>query len=1286
LIAFAVGAAFFGACEMEGGLGGAVEWPSFTIAYNANGGIENSVHRHGATLELNANAFIREGHSFAGWARTPNGAIEFTDRQSVYNLATRDGEVITLFARWRAHTHTVVYNANGGDGHMAATVFTFDVAGYLRPNAFTRAPETFLGWSRSPNGHVEFRDGESVRNLTAIDEAVITLYARWGSGPYTVTFDINNGTGTVPDPQTVNAGSGMTLPGGDGFSRIGFTFAGWNTTSDGTGANFNAHATFTPTGNVTLFAKWIVTVTVTFDGNGGTGEAPAPQTVRAGNAVTIPGSGGLSRSGFTFAGWNTLPDGTGAHFSAGASYTPTGNFTLYARWIPIGATNNFTVSFNANGGAGTVPEQRVAEGSSITLPGAGGLSRAGHRFVGWNTRPDGTGDDLDAGATFRPTANTVLYARWTAFFTITFNANGGTGDVPAPQTVDEGSQITFPDGDGLSRDGFTFAGWNTLADGTGVNFSAGTAHTPIGNTVVYANWVHVDTGSSFTVTFNANGGTGTPPAPRIAPAGSAITLPGDGGLLKAGHTFGGWNTSADGMGTNFDVGAEYIPSGNITLYARWITITIFTVTFDVNGGEGTAPLPQTVAEGSAITLPGGGDLSKAGYAFGGWNTNAAGTGANFNVGATYTPNGNVTFYARWIPIFTVTFNANSGTGIPPAPQTVTQGSGITLPDAGGLTRSWHIFGGWNTNAAGTGTNFNVGATHIPSGSMVLYARWIAITAFTVTFDANEGTGTVPMPQTVAAGTSITIPGSGDLSRAGYAFGGWNTNAAGTGANFNVGATYTPSGNVTLYARWIPIFTVTFNANSGTGTPPAPQTVNQGSGITIPGGGDLSRAGYAFGGWNTNTAGTGANFNVGATYTPSGNVTLYARWIAITIFTVTFNANEGTGTAPIPQTVAAGSSITLPGGGGLSKTRHVFGGWNTNAAGTGTNFNAGTSFMPDGNVTLYARWVAVFTVTFNANNGTGTAPAPQTVNQGSSITLPGAGGLTRSGYTFGGWNTSADGTGTNFNIGALHMPNGSMVLYARWIAITIFTVTFNANGGAGTAPIPQTVAAGSGITLPGAGGLSKAGRVFGGWNTNAAGTGTSFSVGASFTPEGNVTLYAMWIAMMISAGGTHTVAIRDGELWTWGNNANGQLGDGTTTQRITPTRIGEATNWVHVSAGDSHTMAIRADGSLWAWGNAAEGRTGLGLMSGNTTTPFQVGTALDWVYVSAGTAHTLGIRRDGSLWAWGNNGSGRLGIGNTTNQNLPQQVGTDTNWACVDKSRKTAKISTKAQVSTLGTIS
>jgi len=157
---------------------------------------------------------------------------------------------------------------------------------------------------------------------------------------------------------------------------------------------------------------------------------------------------------------------------------------------------------------------------------------------------------------------------------------------------------------------------------------------------------------------------------------------------------------------------------------------------------------------------------------------------------------------------------------------------------------------------------------------------------------------------------------------------------------------------------------------------------------------------------------------------------------------------------------------------------------------------------------------------------------------------------------------------------------------------------------------------------------------------------------------------------VSVGATHTVAIRtDGSLWAWGMNWSGELGDGTTTIRLVPVRVGTDTNWVSVSAGRDYTMAIRTDGSLWAWGDNNFGKLGIGTSGRGTerNIPTRVGTATNWASVSSGAWHTAAVRTDGTLWTWGLNDRGQLGIGTSgrdEERTVPTRVGTGTNWASV----------------------
>jgi alpha-tubulin suppressor-like RCC1 family protein len=149
---------------------------------------------------------------------------------------------------------------------------------------------------------------------------------------------------------------------------------------------------------------------------------------------------------------------------------------------------------------------------------------------------------------------------------------------------------------------------------------------------------------------------------------------------------------------------------------------------------------------------------------------------------------------------------------------------------------------------------------------------------------------------------------------------------------------------------------------------------------------------------------------------------------------------------------------------------------------------------------------------------------------------------------------------------------------------------------------------------------------------------------------------------VSAGLNHTIGIKtNGTLWAWGDNSYGQVGDGTTTNRITPVQIGSETNWLFVSAGNNlYNVAILTDGTLWAWGQIYP----------VSSTPKQIGTDRNWATVSASDSYAMGIRTDGTLWAWGSMwGVPPSGDRNAVEiiiqyGNTPVRVGTAVNWASV----------------------
>ena len=149
----------------------------------------------------------------------------------------------------------------------------------------------------------------------------------------------------------------------------------------------------------------------------------------------------------------------------------------------------------------------------------------------------------------------------------------------------------------------------------------------------------------------------------------------------------------------------------------------------------------------------------------------------------------------------------------------------------------------------------------------------------------------------------------------------------------------------------------------------------------------------------------------------------------------------------------------------------------------------------------------------------------------------------------------------------------------------------------------------------------------------------------------------WAA--VSAGLGYALALRkDGSLWAWGGNNFGQLGVGDTTPRRSPTQVGSETDWAAASCLGHHSLALKRDGTLWAWGENGFGQLGVG-DSDDRDRPTQVGTSRDWVAIAPGGAasyHSLALKRDGTLWAWGLNKFGQLGLGDTTDRYAPAQVG------------------------------
>jgi YD repeat-containing protein len=151
-------------------------------------------------------------------------------------------------------------------------------------------------------------------------------------------------------------------------------------------------------------------------------------------------------------------------------------------------------------------------------------------------------------------------------------------------------------------------------------------------------------------------------------------------------------------------------------------------------------------------------------------------------------------------------------------------------------------------------------------------------------------------------------------------------------------------------------------------------------------------------------------------------------------------------------------------------------------------------------------------------------------------------------------------------------------------------------------------------------------------------------------------------LVVSPGGDATAAIKtSGTLWTWGSANRGVLGSNSITPpRSSPVQVGSLTNWATLSTGNRHTLAVKTDGTLWAWGYNRDGAIGDSSVA-NRSSPVQVGALTNWKLPATGSQRSCSIKTDGTLWAWGLNIFGQLGDGTVINRSSPVQVGALTDW-------------------------
>ena len=692
---------------------------------------------------------------------------------------------------------------------------------------------TFGGWFDGEGGTgTQYADGngEAVR---AWDKDVdTTLYPKWTANTYTVTFDKGDGTG---GSDSVTATFDSAMPAAEAPYITGYTFEGYFTEDgvqyyDGT---MTSVCDWDIASDTTLYAHWTHTVyTITFDHQGGSGADPV--TLYYGDALpvvaTVP-----TRLGYTFLGYFDEADGGNMWYSAEMVLVREGNYdreadtTLYAHW----QANTYMVMFNAGAGSG---------------------------------------------AHFRVTA--------------TFGEEMPALDPPAP----------VPNGELL-----LFAGYFDSPTGGTMYYDAElqSAHVwdKASDTTLFAHYV----GIPYYIEFDVNGGEGAMDTQEFAYYEAEALTPN--AFTRVGYEFDCWNTSADGTGTAYEDGAEIlnltdVQGTTITLYAQWTpkeytvilrgenVIPQYTVSFDLNGAEGTAPAAQTVTNTQGLAYPET-DPAHDGYIFAGWYDNADCTGTPFDFSADVTAD--VTLYAKWL-----TYNSSV--------EKILYAGENTINIVGGSTRQHFVFFAKVTETV----TFNVGKN-----------AWIFVND---TYNNTNGNTYGTLTKDCTAGTIYYI--------------GIESEKRNTGSSY-VGETYLnitasqPADGGMVIADWSGSGTVTYDSSFT---------------LTVP-----VKNGYEFLGWYDAedvqyTDGTGASVKVWDKDEESP--ILYAKWAPIE-YSITYELDGGENHADNPVTYTIESSeIVL---GAPTKEGYSFVGWTTDGVDTPTKeltIPAG-SF---GSITLTAHWV------------------------------------------------------------------------------------------------------------------------------------------------------------------------------------------------------------------------------------------------------------------------------------------------------------------------------------------
>ncbi len=846
---------------------------------------------------------------------------------------------------------------------------------------------------------------------------------------YPVTYDVNGGKGSVPDPAAGNY-SGYHVEGSivavnaPAPERDGYTFLGWSekklepvtSKEQADKAGVTTSVTMGDSA-VTLHAVWAKNPTVTFeDGHGGS--VIAAQTVPFGAGASVPAD--PKRTGYTFEGWQ------------GSFDEVYSDLTVEAAW----SANRYTVAFDGNGGEGSMEDMAMVYDEPENLA-PNGFARTGYTFVGWNAESDGSGKAYSdkqevSNLTAADGATVVLHAQWRPNeYAVVFDANDGDAVGEMGNQGFKYDAAAALNACGYELEGHTFAGWGTSPEGGRVDYADRQVVKNLtsedgGKVTLYAQW-SIDT---HTVVFTD--GMGGELSRDEVPHETSAKAPAE--PSRTGYTFDGWDADFSHV------------TAPMTVNARW-RANRYTVAFDANGGRGHMD-EQGFAYDEAQELSRN-VYRRAGYSFQGWSLEDDGAISYQDrqtvKNITAEDGGKVTLHAVWNEDADVVVSyvasdpdhaelSNESDEIAPA---TGEPKGSTVTPSEG-----YRFEGWVDAATGevVGTSPSFEPSRGSDGlwHAATYEARIAPISYAVAFDANGGTGSMG-EQAFSYDEAKALEGCA-FERAGYAFAGWATEPGGPVAYGDaevVSALASEDGaTVVLYAVWVenPDVTIAYIADDPEHSAPSVSSETVAPATGEARGSSLSVAdGYAFEKW-TDWAGSVVSEDPTIVPERGGNglwrTSDYTAYVAPISYAVAFDANGGTGSMDDQQmTYDAAKALSKN---AFKRAGHIFLGWNTAPDGSGTSFKDAQEVVnltseEGGKVVLYAQW-AKKTLAVTFYDGQGHIIETDTVSYGGKAAAPAD--PAREGYAFAGWDTDFGCVTSDLDVTATWKPVSAEAIAAE----------------------------------------------------------------------------------------------------------------------------------------------------------------------------------------------------------------------------------------------------------------